>query len=178
MSTSRSRGNRYALSALKSKRATIAAENVPLERQLRHRKELLVHVDATLRLLDPSISLELEPQQEIAAQAGEAVPAGGAWEIDLRRPAPGRRTATEHGGDRQCDHCGEIEAERASHGSGARGTGTFKCGASLGSTSRRCGPTSLTTRAAPEFPARGNPRAKLSDGPLRPPPHQGQRAGL
>lgn len=49
------KGNRYALSALRNKRATIASEIVQLERQLRHRRESLGHVDATLRLLDPSI---------------------------------------------------------------------------------------------------------------------------
>ena len=96
MSTTRSRGDRYALSALKGRRATIAAEIVQLERRLRHRKESLVHVDATLRLLDPSISLELHPQQETAAQAGEAVPAGRTGETDLGalRQAEGRPLST------------------------------------------------------------------------------------
>jgi hypothetical protein len=50
------KGNRYALAALKDKRATIASEIVQLERQLRHRRESLVHVDATLHILDPSIT--------------------------------------------------------------------------------------------------------------------------
>ena len=53
--TSRSRGDRYALSALRKKRAELASEIVHLERQLRHRREALGHVDATLRLLDPSV---------------------------------------------------------------------------------------------------------------------------
>ena len=48
-------GNHYALAALKRKRALIAAEIVQLERQLRHRWESLVHVDTSLRLLDPAI---------------------------------------------------------------------------------------------------------------------------
>ena len=48
-------GNKYALAALKTKRATLASEIVDLESQLRHRKESMFHVDATLRLLDPSI---------------------------------------------------------------------------------------------------------------------------
>ena len=60
---SRSRGDRYALSALKNKRATIASEIVQLERQLRHRKDMLVHVDATLKLLDPSIEVEDIPNK-------------------------------------------------------------------------------------------------------------------
>lgn len=57
----RSRGDMYALAALKNKRATIASEIIQLERQIRHRKELLGHVDATLRLLDPSIEVEAIP---------------------------------------------------------------------------------------------------------------------
>ena len=41
----RSRGDRYALSALKNKRAELASEIVGIERQLRHRREALGHVD-------------------------------------------------------------------------------------------------------------------------------------
>lgn len=59
----RSRGDLYALSALRNKRATIAAEIVQLERQVRHRKELLVHVDATLRLLDPAMDIDAIPNK-------------------------------------------------------------------------------------------------------------------
>ena len=57
----RSRGDRYALSALKRKRATIASDIVQLERQLRHRRDSLVHVDATLKLLDPDTDPEAIP---------------------------------------------------------------------------------------------------------------------
>lgn len=57
----RSRGDMYALNALKHKRASIASEIIQLERQLRHRKEMLVHVDATLRLLDPTIEVSSIP---------------------------------------------------------------------------------------------------------------------
>ena len=59
----RSRGDRYALSALRNKRASLASEIVQLERQLRHCRESLVHVDATLRLLDPSVSPESIPNK-------------------------------------------------------------------------------------------------------------------
>jgi hypothetical protein len=55
------KGNRYALSALRDKRAVLASEIVQLERQLRHRKESLGHVDATLRLLDPSVDIDAIP---------------------------------------------------------------------------------------------------------------------
>lgn len=51
------KGSRYALAALKDKRASIASDIVECESRLRHLKEALVHVDATLLLLDP----ELEP---------------------------------------------------------------------------------------------------------------------
>ena len=52
-----SRGDRYALSALRKRRGEIAAEIVQLEGQLRHRREMLGHIDATLKLLDPSIEV-------------------------------------------------------------------------------------------------------------------------
>ncbi len=58
MDTPRSRGDRYALSALRNRRASIASDIVQLEPKLRHCRESLVHVDATLRLLDP----ESEPE--------------------------------------------------------------------------------------------------------------------
>lgn len=58
-------GNRYALSCLKNRRGELASEVLQLERQLRHRKELLVHVDATLRLLDPSIELDSIPNKRL-----------------------------------------------------------------------------------------------------------------
>jgi len=53
MDTPRSRGDRYALSALTKRRAILAAEIIQLERQARARKDALAHVDATLKLLDP-----------------------------------------------------------------------------------------------------------------------------
>lgn len=59
------KGNKYALAALKNKRASIASEIVQLERQLRHRKESLVHVDATLKLLDPSIDADAIPNKRV-----------------------------------------------------------------------------------------------------------------
>jgi hypothetical protein len=61
----RSRGARYAISALTNKRATLAAEIVQLERQIRSRKDGLQHVDACLRLLDPSIAVEDIPNKRL-----------------------------------------------------------------------------------------------------------------
>jgi hypothetical protein len=59
----RSRGDRYALSALRNKRASLSSEIAQLERQIRHCREALVHVDATLRLLDPSAEPEAIPNK-------------------------------------------------------------------------------------------------------------------
>ena len=53
MDTTRSRGDRYALSALRKRRALLAAEVIHLQSQIRARKDSLAHVDATLKLLDP-----------------------------------------------------------------------------------------------------------------------------
>ena len=49
----RSRGDLYALSALRNRRAEIASQIVECERKMRHFRDSLVHVDACLKLLDP-----------------------------------------------------------------------------------------------------------------------------
>lgn len=56
-------GNRYALAALKNKRAVLASEIVQLERQLKHRREMLVHVDATLKIFDPDVDVAAIPNK-------------------------------------------------------------------------------------------------------------------
>lgn len=61
----RSRGARYAISALKNKRATLAAEIAELERQARDRKAALMHVDACLRLLDPTLRVGEIPNKRL-----------------------------------------------------------------------------------------------------------------
>lgn len=53
MTDQTSRGDRYALSALRKRRATLASEIIELQRQVRARQASLGHVDATLKLLDP-----------------------------------------------------------------------------------------------------------------------------
>ena len=65
MESTRSRGDRYALSALRNTRASLASELVQLQRQLRHKKEALGHVDATLRLLDPTVDINAFPNKRI-----------------------------------------------------------------------------------------------------------------
>lgn len=57
--------NKYAIAALKNTRATLAAEIVQLERQLRHRKESLVHVDATLSLMDGDLDPSTLPKKRL-----------------------------------------------------------------------------------------------------------------
>lgn len=63
--TERSRGDRYALSALRKRRALLASEIVQLERQVRARKNSLSHVDATLRLLDPEYDADTVPNKRL-----------------------------------------------------------------------------------------------------------------
>ncbi len=46
-------GNRYAIHALKERRATIDGEMRECERKLRYLREALTHLDATLALFDP-----------------------------------------------------------------------------------------------------------------------------
>lgn len=48
-------GNRYALTALRDKRATLAGEIADMKKRLKWAEEALGHVDACLRLLDPEI---------------------------------------------------------------------------------------------------------------------------
>lgn len=55
------KGNRYALKALRDKRASIASDIMQTERKLRYLRDSLVHVDATLKLLDPEADPEAIP---------------------------------------------------------------------------------------------------------------------
>jgi len=47
------KGNRYAIAALKDRRATLAGEIARFKQGIRDREEQLTHLDATLRVLDP-----------------------------------------------------------------------------------------------------------------------------
>lgn len=53
--------NKYAMAALKKKRASISSEIIHLERQLRFRRDSLQHLDATIRLLDPNVDPDKIP---------------------------------------------------------------------------------------------------------------------
>lgn len=61
------KGNRYALAALKDKRATLAGEIVKFKRQIRAREKALTHLDATLKLLFSNIEPEnIKPKKAYA----------------------------------------------------------------------------------------------------------------
>lgn len=68
MENTRSRGDRYALSALRNKRAAIASDIMQTERKLQHLRSSLVHVDATLKLLDPEADPEAIPTKRPTAR--------------------------------------------------------------------------------------------------------------
>jgi hypothetical protein len=62
-------GNKYALAALRHKRATLAAELVTLEKQAAWKRQQLAHVDATLALFgeaDPDAIRPVKPYKRIA----------------------------------------------------------------------------------------------------------------
>jgi hypothetical protein len=52
--TPNEKGNRYAITALKDRRATLAGEIVRFKEGIRYREEQLAHMDAVLRELDPT----------------------------------------------------------------------------------------------------------------------------
>jgi hypothetical protein len=55
------KSRQYALKALKDQRAAIASEIAQLKRQWEIRRAQLVHVDATIHLLDPSVDIDAIP---------------------------------------------------------------------------------------------------------------------
>lgn len=59
------KGNRYAIAALKDRRATLAGEVVRFKQGIRDREEQLAHLDATLRILDPEYRADTIPPKNI-----------------------------------------------------------------------------------------------------------------
>jgi hypothetical protein len=55
------KGNRYAIHALKDRRATLAGEVIQFKEGIRYRLEQLSHLDATLRILDPDYRADSLP---------------------------------------------------------------------------------------------------------------------
>ena len=51
-------GNKYALAALKDKRATLAGEVALLKKQIAAKTDQLAHVDATIRVFDPTYDVK------------------------------------------------------------------------------------------------------------------------
>ncbi|MDP2409724.1 MAG: hypothetical protein Q8M26_05500 [Pseudolabrys sp.] len=59
------KGNQYAIHALKDRRATMAGEIAAFKEAIRHREEQLTHLDATLRVLDPSYRVDTIPPKRL-----------------------------------------------------------------------------------------------------------------
>ena len=59
------KGNRYAIHALKDRRATMAGEIVQMKEGISYREEQLTHLDAVLRELDPSYRADTLPPKRL-----------------------------------------------------------------------------------------------------------------
>jgi hypothetical protein len=59
------KGNRYAIAALKDRRATMAGEIIQMKEGIRYRDEQLTHMDAVLRELDPSYRADMLPPKRL-----------------------------------------------------------------------------------------------------------------
>jgi hypothetical protein len=59
--------NQYAVAALKDRRATLAGEIARFKQGIRDREEQLTHLDATLRILDPSYRADTIAPKRIRA---------------------------------------------------------------------------------------------------------------
>jgi hypothetical protein len=54
-------GNRYALSALKDKRATLSGEIADMKKKMKWREDQLAHVDATIAIFEPGFDINSLP---------------------------------------------------------------------------------------------------------------------
>jgi hypothetical protein len=59
------KGNKYVIAALKERRATMAGEIVQMKQGIRDREEQLSHLDASLRILDPSYRADTLPPKRL-----------------------------------------------------------------------------------------------------------------
>jgi hypothetical protein len=59
------KGNQYAIAALKDRRATMAGEIIQFKEATRHREEMLAHLDASLRVLDPAYRSDTVPPKRL-----------------------------------------------------------------------------------------------------------------
>jgi hypothetical protein len=65
MTTLRLKTNQYAIAALKDRRATLAGEIEQFKQGIIDREEMLSHLDATLRALDPSYRADTVPPKSL-----------------------------------------------------------------------------------------------------------------
>ncbi|MFC2950702.1 hypothetical protein ACFOOP_02095 [Marinicaulis aureus] len=54
-------GNKYALAALKDKRATLSGEIADMKKQIKWREDQLAHVDATIAIFEPGFDVDSLP---------------------------------------------------------------------------------------------------------------------
>src|SRR6266851_6910973 len=94
-------GNSYAISALIDKRAEIAGLILDLERQVGIHRAALLHLDATLKLLDPTIKPTRHPSQASHGRPLGLLRLGRAIGALSRRRARGWREGSEPGRDRR-----------------------------------------------------------------------------
>ncbi|MBB1089865.1 hypothetical protein HUU61_01040 [Rhodopseudomonas palustris] len=59
------KGNRYAIHALKDRRAALAGEVLKFKQAIRDREKQLGHLDACLRVLDPSYRADTVPPKRL-----------------------------------------------------------------------------------------------------------------
>ena len=78
MSTLSESSNKYALAALRERRAELAGEITATESRLRHLRESLIHVDGTLRLFDP----DADPSKITAKRPYKRVKLFGAGKLN------------------------------------------------------------------------------------------------
>ena len=113
MTTLRLKTNQYAIAALKDRRATLAGEIEQFKQGIIDRDEMLSHLDATLRALDPSYRADTIAAQE--APPREAVRRRGVEPAD---PDALRKTDGQRPVQRR---------DRGRHRRGQRATGRSPC---------------------------------------------------
>jgi hypothetical protein len=144
------RGNRYALSALTKRRGELTTEIATLERQLRHRKELKVHIDATLKLLNPAVDLD-KIKNRRSARRVKLIRQGelGCTILDALRKAGGQPVTTRYVID-------EILAA-GGHGESARRVVAARVRSNLAYLEKRGTVSKMGTHTGARWILRGSP---------------------
>jgi hypothetical protein len=104
------KGNRYAIHALKDRRATMVGEIVQFKEGIAYREEQLSHLDAVLRELDPSYRADTLPPKRL-----RRVKLFGNGELPAHsgHPQAGREAAGQFGHRRV--HCRDQRFWQAVH---------------------------------------------------------------